>query len=46
MFTVKDRERVRERVLELAAGDTHVVASAVVGSLALSRREIVGRIST
>jgi hypothetical protein len=36
MFTVKDRERVRERVLELAAGDVRVVASAVVGSLALS----------
>ncbi len=36
MFTVKDRERVRERVLELAAGDARVVASAVVGSLALS----------
>lgn len=36
MFTVKDRERVRARVLELAAGDARVVASAVVGSLALS----------
>jgi hypothetical protein len=36
MFTVKDRERVRERVLELAAGDARVVASAVVGSLALA----------
>src|SRR5580765_3296888 len=36
MFTVKDRERVRERVLELAAGDARVVSGAVVGSLALS----------
>jgi hypothetical protein len=36
MFTVKDRERVRERILELAGGDARVVASAVVGSLALS----------
>ena len=36
MFTVKDRERVRERILELAAGDARVVGSAVVGSLALS----------
>jgi len=36
MFTVRDRERVCERVLELAAEDTRVVASAVVGSLALS----------
>src|SRR5258708_1998680 len=36
MFTVKDRERVRERVLDLAAEDARVVASAVVGSLALS----------
>jgi hypothetical protein len=36
MFTVRDRERVRERVLELAAEDARVVASAVVGSLALS----------
>jgi hypothetical protein len=36
MFTVKDRQRVRERILELAAGDARVVGSAVVGSLALS----------
>src|SRR5207237_900544 len=36
MFTVKDRERVREHVLELAAADARIVASAGVGSLALS----------
>jgi hypothetical protein len=36
MFSVKDRECVCERVLTLAAEDVRVVASAVVGSLALS----------
>lgn len=36
MFTVEDRERVSERVLKMAAEDARVVASAVVGSLALS----------
>lgn len=35
LFTVEDRERARERVLELAAADERVVAGAVVGSLAL-----------
>lgn len=35
MFTLEDRERVRARVLELAASDARVVAGAVVGSLAL-----------
>jgi hypothetical protein len=35
IFTVEDRERVHERVLELAAADERVVAGAVVGSLAL-----------
>jgi hypothetical protein len=35
VFTVEDRERVRDRVLELAATDDRVVAGAVVGSLAL-----------
>ncbi|MGZ4340499.1 MAG: nucleotidyltransferase domain-containing protein [Gaiellaceae bacterium] len=34
LFTVEDRERVRDRVLELAASDERVVAGAVVGSLA------------
>lgn len=36
MFTVRDRERVHELVLELAAEDPRVLAGAVVGSLALS----------
>jgi hypothetical protein len=34
MFSVEDRDRVRERVLEWAASDPRVVAGAVVGSLA------------
>lgn len=34
MFSVKDRERVRDRVLELASSDARVVAGAVIGSLA------------
>ena len=33
-FSVEDRDRVRDRVLELAASDERVVAGAVVGSLA------------
>ncbi|MBI4479931.1 MAG: nucleotidyltransferase domain-containing protein [Acidobacteria bacterium] len=36
MFSVNDRERIRDRVLEMAAADTRVVAGAVVGSLAHS----------
>jgi hypothetical protein len=35
MFSVSDRNRIRDRVLELAASDARVVAGAVVGSLAL-----------
>jgi hypothetical protein len=35
MFRVEDRDRVRDRVLALAAADPRVVAGAVVGSLAL-----------
>lgn len=35
MFSVEDRNRVRERVLQMAASDPRVVAGAVVGSLAL-----------
>ena len=35
MFSVEDRNRVRDRVLSLAASDPRVVAGAVVGSLAL-----------
>ncbi len=34
MFTVSDRDRVRERILAMAAADSRVVAGAVVGSLA------------
>src|SRR5918912_649369 len=34
MFTVEERERVRDRVLELASADERVVAAAIVGSLA------------
>jgi hypothetical protein len=35
MFSVEDRDRVREHVLRLAASDARVVAGAVIGSLAL-----------
>src|SRR5919199_5652594 len=35
MFTVEERDRVRDRVLELASADPRVVAAAEVGSLAL-----------
>jgi hypothetical protein len=34
MFSVRDRDRLRDRVLALAASDDRVVAGAVVGSLA------------
>lgn len=36
MFSVAERNRVRDRVLDLASSDARVVAGAVVGSLALS----------
>jgi len=36
MFSVNDRDRVRDYVLQLAHSDERVVAGAVVGSLALS----------
>jgi hypothetical protein len=36
MFSIQERNRVREYVLSLAASDARVVAGAVVGSLALS----------
>jgi hypothetical protein len=39
MFTVRDRDRVRDYVLELAASDRRVVAGAVVGSSALGRED-------
>ncbi len=35
MFSVEERDQVRDRVLQLAADDSRVVAGAVVGSLAL-----------
>ena len=35
MFTVEERDRVREHILEKAIGDARVVAAAEVGSLAL-----------
>jgi hypothetical protein len=34
MFSIRDRDRLRDRVLRLAASDERVVAGAVVGSLA------------
>ena len=36
MFSISDRDRIREYILQLAASDARVVAGAVVGSLALS----------
>jgi hypothetical protein len=36
MFTVEERARIRDRVLEMASSDERVVAGAVVGSLALN----------
>ncbi len=36
MFSVSDRDRVRDRVLQMAETDKRVVAGAVVGSLALN----------
>jgi hypothetical protein len=36
MFTLTDRERIRDRVLQMAAEDGRVVGGAVVGSLAVS----------
>jgi hypothetical protein len=35
MFSISDRDRIRDRVLQLADADERVVAGAVVGSLAL-----------
>ncbi|MDQ3618861.1 MAG: nucleotidyltransferase domain-containing protein [Actinomycetota bacterium] len=34
MFTLQERDRIRDRVLEIARGDDRVVAAALVGSLA------------
>lgn len=35
MFSVRDRDHIRDHVLQLAASDARIVAGAVVGSLAL-----------
>ena len=35
MFSITDRDQIRDRVLQLAANDARVIAGAVVGSLAL-----------
>jgi hypothetical protein len=37
IFSVSDRDRIRDRVLHLAASDARVVAGALVGSLALGQ---------
>ena len=34
VFTVEERNRIRDRILEMAKSDERVVAGAVVGSLA------------
>ena len=36
LFSVEERDRIRDRVLEMAASDKRLVAGAVVGSLALN----------
>lgn len=35
MFSIQDRDHIRDHVLELAASDARVIAGAIVGSLAL-----------
>jgi hypothetical protein len=37
MFSISDRDHIRDYILQLAASDTRVVAGAVVGSLALDK---------
>ena len=37
IFTEQDRERIQDRVLEIARADARIVSGAVVGSLALSK---------
>ena len=34
MFSVEERDRVRDGILEIARADTRIVAGAVIGSLA------------
>lgn len=36
LFSVEERDQIRDRVLEIAASDKRIIAGAVVGSLALS----------
>lgn len=36
VFSIEERDRIRERVLELAGSDKRIVAGAIVGSLALN----------
>jgi hypothetical protein len=35
VFTIEDRDRVRDRILELAEGDPRIVSGAILGSLSL-----------
>ena len=37
MFSIRDRDRIRESVLQMAAADRRVVAGAVIGSMALDQ---------
>lgn len=39
MFSIDDRDHIRDHVLQLAASDARVVAGAVVGSLALDEED-------
>src|SRR6266480_8015709 len=39
MFTVNDREHVRERVIEMGRQDSRIAAGAVVGSLAFAEED-------
>jgi hypothetical protein len=43
VFTVEERDRVRDRVLELASADARVVVGAVVGALRADGRSLVQR---
>ncbi|MEX2212401.1 MAG: nucleotidyltransferase domain-containing protein [Gaiellaceae bacterium] len=39
MFTVEERDRVRERLLELAEADTGIAAAAITGSYAVGKSD-------
>jgi hypothetical protein len=41
MFSVNDREHIRDCVLHLASADSRIVAGAVVGSLARALGEVI-----